>query len=353
MKVVVMPGDGIGPEIMDEAVKVLDRLGAHGVKITWEHALVGGAAYEADGEPLPPRSLKLAQDCDAILFGSVGDDRYEHLGPKRPGVGLMRLRKELDLFANFRPVKMFDDLVGASTLRPEFVKGLDILIVRELTADLYYGQPRGREKDKNGKRFAFNTMPYHEDEVRRIAHVAFQAARTRSKKVCSVDKANVLEAMMLWREVVTEVGQEYPDVALTHMYVDAAGMALVRNPKQFDVMLTPNLFGDIMSDVAAMLSGSIGMLPSASVRADKKGLFEPCHGSAPDIARQDKANPIAQILSGAMMLRHAFAMEDAAKRVENAVRAALASGVRTADIMQPGMKLVGTRAMGDAVAAQI
>lgn len=353
MKVLAMAGDGIGPEIMAEAAKVLRALERHGVKFDWEQALVGGAAYEADGDPLPPRSQKLAAECDAILFGSVGDDRYEHLGDKRPGVGLMRLRKDLDLFANFRPVKMFDDLVGASTLRPEFVKGLDILIVRELTADLYYGKPRGIEKDKNGKRFAYNTMPYHEDEVRRIAHVAFQTARTRGKKVCSVDKANVLEAMMLWREVVTEVSKEYPDVALSHMYVDAAGMALVRNPKQFDVMLTPNLFGDIMSDVAAMLSGSIGMLPSASVRADKKGLFEPCHGSAPDIAGQDKANPIAQILSGAMMLRHAFGLEDAAARVENAVQKALASGVRTADIMQPGMKLVGTKAMGDAVAAQI
>ncbi len=353
MKVLVMPGDGIGPEIMDETVKVLQALERHGVRFEWTHGLVGGAAYEAEGDPLPPSSQKLAKECDAILFGSVGDDRYEHLGDKRPGVGLMRLRKDFDLFANFRPVKMFDDLVGASTLRPEFVKGLDILIVRELTADLYYGKPRGREIDKNGKRFAYNTMPYHEDEVRRIAHVAFKTARTRSKKVCSVDKANVLEAMMLWREVVTEVSKEYPDVALSHMYVDAAGMALVRNPKQFDVMLTPNLFGDIMSDVAAMLSGSIGMLPSASVRADTMGLFEPCHGSAPDIARQDKANPIACILSGAMMLRHSFGLEDAARRVEDAVRQTLKDGFRTGDIMQPGMKLVGTKAMGEAVTARI
>ncbi|MDP3760326.1 MAG: 3-isopropylmalate dehydrogenase [Ramlibacter sp.] len=355
MKIAVLPGDGIGTEIVAEAVKVLDVLD---LKFEMEPALVGGAAYEAHGHPLPEATLKLAKEADAVLFGAVGDWKYDKLDrPLRPEQAVLGLRKNLGLFANFRPAICYDELVGASSLKPELVSGLDILIIRELTGDIYFGQPRGRRTAVDGHfpgaEEAFDTMRYSRPEIERIAHVAFQAARKRSKRVTSVDKANVLETFQLWKDVMTEVGKEYPDVALDHMYVDNAAMQLVKAPKKFDVVVTGNMFGDILSDEAAMLTGSIGMLPSASLNASSQGLYEPSHGSAPDIAGKGIANPLATILSAAMMLRFSLNQPQAADRIESAVKDVLASGLRTADIHSEGTKKVGTREMGDAVVAAI
>jgi 3-isopropylmalate dehydrogenase len=350
MKICVLPGDGIGPEITAQAVRVLQALG---LKMEMEEALLGGCAVDAAGDPYPEATRKLAQEADAVLLGAVGGPQWDN-NPRelRPERGLLGIRKHLGLFANLRPAVLYPELANASTLKPEVVAGLDILIVRELTGDIYFGQPRGIEV-RNGEKVGFNTMIYSESEIRRIAKVAFEAARRRSKKVCSVDKMNVLECTQLWRDVVTSVAPEYPDVELSHMLVDNAAMQLVRNPKQFDVMVTGNMFGDILSDEASMLTGSIGMLPSASLDANNKGLYEPCHGSAPDIAGKGVANPLATILSAAMMLRYTFGMEDAAQRIENAVKKVLAQGYRTGDIFEPGMKKVGTREMGDAVLAAL
>jgi 3-isopropylmalate dehydrogenase len=355
MKIAVLPGDGIGTEIVAEAVKVLQALD---LKFDMETALVGGAAYEAHGHPLPESTLKLAKEADAVLFGAVGDWKYDKLDrPLRPEQAVLGLRKNLGLFANFRPAICYDELVGASSLKPELVSGLDILIIRELTGDIYFGQPRGRRTAVDGHfpgaEEAFDTMRYSRPEIERISHVAFQAARKRSKRVTSVDKANVLETFQLWKDVVTEVGKEYPDVALDHMYVDNAAMQLVKAPKKFDVVVTGNMFGDILSDEAAMLTGSIGMLPSASLNASSQGLYEPSHGSAPDIAGKGIANPLATILSAAMMLRFSLDQPQAADRIESAVKDVLASGLRTADIHAEGTKKVGTREMGDAVVAAI
>ena len=322
MKIAVLPGDGIGPEIVAQAVKVLQALRSDGLKIELEQAHIGGAAYDAAGDPLPDATLKLAQDSDAVLLGAVGGYQYDTLArPLRPEQGLLRIRKGLGLFANLRPALVYSELVNASSLKAELVSGLDIMILRELTGDIYFGQPRGVRKLENGERQGFDTMLYSESEIRRVAHVGFQIAMKRAglngrAKICSVDKANVLDTSMLWREVVTEVAKEYPQVALSHMYVDNAAMQLVRAPKQFDVIVTGNIFGDILSDEASMLTGSIGMLPSASLDANNKGLYEPCHGSAPDIAGKNIANPLATILSVAMMMRYTFAREDVAQRVE-------------------------------------
>ena len=354
MKIAVLPGDGIGTEIVAQAVKVLRALAQDGLKLEIEQAPVGGAAYDAAGDPLPEATLKLAREADAIVFGAVGGWQYDALPrAKRPEQALLRLRKELGLFANLRPAKVFPELVSASTLRPEVVAGMDILILRELTGDVYFGQPRGMRKLANGEREGFDTMRYSESEIRRIAHAGFRAAMKRGKKLCSVDKCNVLETSQLWREVVNEVAPEYPGVELSHMYVDNAAMQLLRDPKQFDVMVTGNLFGDILSDEASMLTGSIGMLPSASLDANNKGLYEPIHGSAPDIAGKNLANPLATILSVAMMLRYSFNQDQAADRVDAAVTRVLARGLRTADIHQPGMERVGTVQMGDAVVAAL
>ncbi|MGA2550429.1 MAG: 3-isopropylmalate dehydrogenase [Burkholderiaceae bacterium] len=355
MKIAVLAGDGIGPEIVAEAVKVVRALGE---SFELEPALVGGAGYDACGHPLPEATLKLARAADAVLFGAVGDWKYDKLPRElRPEQALLGLRKNLELFANLRPAILYPELAGASTLRPEVVSGLDILIVRELTGDIYFGTPRGRRKVPDGpfvnEAEAFDTMRYSEPEIRRIAHVAFQAARLRHKRVTSVDKANVLETSQFWREVVTAVGQEYPDVALEHLYVDNAAMQLVRAPKQYDVLVTGNMFGDILSDEASMLTGSIGMLPSASLNGAKKGLYEPSHGSAPDIAGKGVANPLATILSAAMMLRYSLGFPEHALRVENAVKKVLAKGLRTADIYENGTVRVGTGEMGDAVVAAL
>ncbi|HLI13776.1 MAG TPA: 3-isopropylmalate dehydrogenase [Alphaproteobacteria bacterium] len=354
MRVAVLPGDGIGPEIIAQAVKVLKALERKGLPLEMSEALIGGVAYDAKGHPLPEETLSLAREADAILFGAEGGFQYESL-PRglRPGDGLLGLRKELALYANFRPVRLIPELIGASTLKPHVVRGLDLVILRELTGDIYFGGPRGIERASGGEREGVNTMRYRESEIARIAHVAFRTARKRRRKVCSVDKANVLETMELWREVVTEVGREYPDVELTHLYVDAAAMSLLRSPTQFDVIVTGNLFGDILSDEAAMLSGSIGMLPSASIGAGVRGLYEPVHGCAPDIAGKDIANPLAMILSVALMLRHSFDLDEHAARVEGAVRSVLAAGYRTADIEEPGTRRVGTSEMGDAVVAAL
>ena len=350
MKICVLPGDGIGPEITAEAVRVLKAMG---LKMEMEEALLGGCAVDATGDPYPEATQKLAQAADAVLLGAVGGPKWDN-NPReqRPERGLLGIRKQLGLFANLRPAVLYPELANASTLKPEVVAGLDILIVRELTGDIYFGQPRGIEV-RNGEKVGFNTMIYSESEIRRIAKVAFEAARRRSRKVCSVDKMNVLECTQLWRDVVSAMAVEYPDVELTHMLVDNAAMQLVRNPKQFDVMVTGNMFGDILSDEASMLTGSIGMLPSASLDANNKGLYEPSHGSAPDIAGKGVANPLATILSAAMMLRYTFGMEDAAARIENAVKKVLALGYRTGDIYEAGMKRVGTREMGDAVLAAL
>ncbi|MFY9261353.1 MAG: 3-isopropylmalate dehydrogenase [Gallionella sp.] len=354
MKIAVLPGDGIGPEIVAQAVKVMEALRRDGLKIEMEYAHIGGAGYDAAGDPLPEATLKLSQESDAVLLGAVGGYQYDNLPrPQRPEQGLLRIRKGLNLFANLRPALVYPELVNASSLKPELVSGLDIMILRELTGDIYFGQPRGIRTLENGERQGFDTMHYSESEIRRVAHVGFQSAMKRSKKLCSVDKANVLDTSMFWREIVTEVGKEYPEVELSHMYVDNAAMQLVRAPKQFDVILTGNIFGDILSDEASMLTGSIGMLPSASLDANNKGLYEPCHGSAPDIAGKNIANPLATILSVAMMMRYTFAREDIAQRIENAVRKTLQQGYRTGDIFDAGMVKVGTAEMGDAVVAAL
>ncbi len=354
MRIAVLAGDGIGPEIVAEALKVLERLARDGLQFEFEHAPVGGAALDAHGDPLPAATLEAARRADAVLFGAVGGPKYDALPrPLRPEQGLLRLRKELGLFANLRPAVIYPELAAASTLKPEVVAGLDLLIVRELTGDIYFGQPRGIRRLDSGEREGFDTMRYSESEIRRIAHVAFRAARKRRRRVCSVDKANVLETTQLWREVVTEVGREYADVELTHMYVDNAAMQLLKEPRQFDVIVTGNMFGDILSDEASMLTGSIGMLPSASLDANGKGLYEPIHGSAPDIAGKGLANPLAMILSTAMMLRYSLNQEAAARRVEAAVSKVLAQGLRTADIALAGEAKVGTKAMGDAVVSAL
>ncbi len=359
MKIAVLPGDGIGPEIVVQAVKVLEALRSDGLKIELEYAHLGGAGYDAAGDPLPEATLKLSQQSDAVLLGAVGGYQYDTLPrPMRPEQGLLRIRKGLGLFANLRPAMVYPELVNASSLKPELVSGLDIMILRELTGDIYFGQPRGIRTLDNGERQGFDTMLYSESEIRRVAHAGFRIAMKRAGssgggKVCSVDKANVLDTSMFWREVVTEVAKEYPQVELSHMYVDNAAMQLVRAPKQFDVILTGNIFGDILSDEASMLTGSIGMLPSASLDANSKGLYEPCHGSAPDIAGKDIANPLATILSVAMMMRYTFAREDAARRIESAVRRVLQQGLRTADIAEAGMRKIGCAAMGDAVVAAL
>ncbi|PUE53340.1 3-isopropylmalate dehydrogenase [Limnohabitans parvus] len=356
MKIAVLPGDGIGTEIVAEAVKVLNVLD---LKFEMETALVGGAAYDAYGHPLPEATLKLAMDSDAVLFGAVGDWKYDKLDrPLRPEQAILGLRKNMGLFANFRPAICYEQLVGASSLKPELIAGLDILIIRELTGDIYFGQPRGRRIATDGHfpgaEEAFDTMRYSKPEIERIAHVAFQAARKRKAagkegRVTSVDKANVLETFQFWKDVVTEVGQQYPDIALDHMYVDNAAMQLVKEPKRFDVVVTGNMFGDILSDEASMLTGSIGMLPSASLNTKNQGLYEPSHGSAPDIAGKGIANPLATILSAAMMLRFSLNQPEAAQRIEAAVQKVLAQGLRTGDIWSEGTTKVGTAQMGDAV----
>jgi len=355
MKIAILPGDGIGTEIVAEAVKVLNVLE---LPLETETALVGGVAYEAHGHPLPEPTLALAKAADAILFGAVGDWKFDKLERSlRPEQAILGLRKHLGLFANFRPALCYEQLTDASSLKPELVSGLDILIIRELTGDIYFGQPRGRRTAVDGHfpgaEEAFDTMRYSRPEIERIAHVAFQAARKRSKRVTSVDKANVLETFQFWRDVVTEVHGQYPDIELDHMYVDNAAMQLVKAPKKFDVIVTGNMFGDILSDEAAMLTGSIGMLPSASLDKNSKGLYEPSHGSAPDIAGKGVANPLATILSAAMMLRFTLNQPQAAERIESAVKAVLSAGLRTADIWSEGTTKVGTREMGDAVVAAI
>jgi len=351
MKIAILPGDGIGPEIIEQAVRVLNTLGE---KFEMETAPVGGAGYEAHGHPLPDDTLKLAKEADAILFGAVGDWKYDTLDrPLRPEQAILGLRKHLQLFANFRPAICYPELTGASSLKPELVAGLDILIVRELNGDIYFGQPRGMREAPDGPfkgaREGFDTMRYSEPEIRRIAHVAFQAAAKRGNRLCSVDKANVLETFQFWKDIVTDVHKEYPQVELTHMYVDNAAMQLVKAPKNFDVIVTGNMFGDILSDAAAMLTGSIGMLPSASLDANNKGLYEPSHGSAPDIAGKGIANPLATILSAAMMLRFSLNKAEQADRIEAAVKKVLAQGYRTGDIYEEGTTKVGTKEMGDAV----
>ncbi len=355
-KIAVLPGDGIGPEIVAQAVKVLRAMPE--LKLEMEEAPIGGAGFDAAGDPLPEATLKLAREADAVLLGAVGGPQYDKLDrPLRPERGLLRIRKELNLFANLRPAMLYPELADSSSLKPEVVSGLDIMIVRELTGDVYFGQPRGIEMrpgpDGKPERVGFNTMLYSESEVRRVAHVAFQIAMKRGKRLCSVEKANVLECSELWKEVVIEVSKEYPEVELSHMYVDNAAMQLVKWPKQFDVIVTGNIFGDILSDAASMLSGSIGMLPSASLDEHNKGMYEPIHGSAPDIAGKNIANPLATILSAAMMLRYTFNDEANAQRIEKAVRKVLADGLRTADIYTAGTKKVSCSEMGDAVVAAL
>jgi 3-isopropylmalate dehydrogenase len=350
MKICILPGDGIGPEITAQAVRVLSSLD---LKFEMEEALLGGGAVDETGNPYPEATQKLAREADAVLLGAVGGPQWDNLPrEKRPERGLLGIRKDLNLFANLRPAILYPELANASTLKPEVVAGLDILIVRELTGDIYFGQPRG-VREENGERVGFNTMVYSESEIRRIGHVAFQAAQKRNKKLCSVDKMNVLECTQLWRDVMIEVAKDYPDVELSHMLVDNAAMQLVKAPKQFDVMVTGNMFGDILSDEASMLTGSIGMLPSASLDDKNKGLYEPSHGSAPDIAGQGVANPLATILSAAMMLRYTFGLEEQALRVESAVKKVLAQGYRTGDIYERGTNKVGTKEMGDAVLAAL
>jgi 3-isopropylmalate dehydrogenase len=354
MKIAILPGDGIGPEICAEAAKALAVLRAEGLPLEINQAPIGGAGYDAAGHPLPEATLALAKASDAVLLGAVGGPRYDTLARElRPEQGILGIRKALNLFANLRPALLYPELAAASSLKPEVVAGLDILIVRELTGDIYFGRPRGRRSNAAGEVEGYDTMHYAVPEIKRIARVAFEAARKRGRKLCSVDKANVLDTSILWRETVSALAGEYPDVALSHMYVDNAAMQLVRAPKQFDVIVTGNLFGDILSDEASMLAGSIGMLPSASLDANAKGLYEPIHGSAPDIAGRDLANPLATILSLALMFRHTFARDDIAQRIEQAVRRVLAKGLRTTDIAQPGEATVGTRAMGDAVVAAL
>ena len=354
MKIAVLAGDGIGPEITAQAVRVLEVLARDGLDVQTESALVGGAAVDATGDPLPEETLRVCESARAILFGAVGGPAYDKLPrPQRPEQGLLRLRKHFDLFANLRPAMVYPELAEASPLKADIVAGLDILIMRELTGDIYFGQPRGIRTNEAGEREGFDTMRYSESEIRRIAQRGFEAARRRQCRLCSVDKANVLETTQLWRDVVTEVGKDYPDVELSHMYVDNAAMQLIRQPRQFDVIVTGNMFGDILSDAASMLTGSIGMLPSASLNASGFGMYEPIHGSAPDIAGTNKANPLATILSLAMLLRYSLDEEAAARRVEAAVRKVLADGVRTADIARPGDKVSSCTEMGDAVVAAL
>ena len=349
--ILLLPGDGIGPEIMAQAVRVLEKLKTDGLDIAWDTALIGGCAVDATGVPLPQETLDKAEKAEAVLLAAVGGPQYDNLPrEQRPERGLLAIRKAMNVFSNLRPAIVYPELVEASTLKPEVVSGLDIIIVRELVGDIYFGEPRGIEM-RDGERVGFNTMIYSESEIRRIAHSAFKTAQKRAKKLCSVDKMNVLECTQLWRDVVIEVSAEYPDVELSHMLVDNAAMQLVRNPKQFDVMVTGNIFGDILSDAASMLTGSIGMLPSASIDANGKGLYEPIHGSAPDIAGKNMANPLAMILSVAMMLRHSLNQVAAADRVDAAMKKVLAQGYRTGDIMTAGGTKVGTVEMGDAVLA--
>ncbi len=353
-KIAVLPGDGIGPEITEQAVKVLKALEKDGLSVALEYAAVGGAGYREQGHPLPPETLEVCKRSQAVLFGAVGDFSLDSL-PRhlRPEQAILGLRKELNLFANFRPALVYEELADASSLKPEVIAGLDILIIRELTGDIYFGKPRGihivEEGPFKGQREGYDTMRYAESEISRIGHVAFQAARKRNRRLCSVDKANVLETTQLWRDVMIELGREYPDVELSHMYVDNCAMQLLKNPKQFDVVVTGNMFGDILSDEASMLTGSIGMLPSASLNEHGFGLYEPIHGSAPDIAGKDLANPLATILSAAMMLRYTFGQETHAARIERAVKHVLANGPRTPDLWVEGKAKVGTQAMGDAV----
>ncbi len=353
MKIAVLPGDGIGIEIMAQAMRVLNVLKAEGMPFEFTEAPIGGAAYDLYGHPYPEQTQKVCHEADAVLLGAVGGPQYDklprHLRPEHGG--LLAMRKDMGLFANLRPAVLYPELVNASTLKPEVVSGLDIMIVRELTGDVYFGQPRGIRVGESGEREGFNTMIYKESEVRRIAHVAFDIAMKRKKKLCSVDKANVLETTEFWKEIVIDVAKEYPEVELTHMYVDNAAMQLIRNPKQFDVMVTGNIFGDILSDEASMLTGSIGMLASASLNETKKGMYEPSHGSAPDIAGKNLANPIATILSTAMMLRYTFDNEATAQRIENAVKKVLAAGYRTGDIFEAGTKKVSCSEMGDQIVA--
>ena len=353
-QIAILRGDGIGPEIVAQAVRVLDKLIAQGLDAAYEYAPLGGEAYDQYGSPYPEFTQNLCRKADAVLLGAVGSPKYDQLDrPLRPERGLLAIRKDLNLFANLRPAVLYKELANASTLKPEVVAGLDILIVRELTGDIYFGEPRGIRTLGNGEREGFNTMKYSESEIRRIAKIAFEAAQKRSKKLCSVDKANVLETTELWKEIFNEVAKDYPDVQLSHMYVDNAAMQLVRAPKQFDVIATGNIFGDILSDQASMLTGSIGMLPSASLNESGKGLYEPSHGSAPDIAGQNKANPLATILSLAMLLRYSLNDEARAKQIENAVQNVLEQGMRTADIFEDGCTQVSCSEMGDAVLAAL
>jgi 3-isopropylmalate dehydrogenase len=355
MRIAVLGGDGIGPEVTRQAMKALRAVSANnGPQFEMAEGVIGDAAYDRHGDPLPAETLALAEKADAILFGAAGTYESDLRAPEsRGGHGLLRLRKQLDLYANFRPVFAFPELIGASTLKREALEGVDLIVLRELTGDIYFGTPRGVSRDADGQRIGINTMRYTEAEIRRVLHAGFQAARGRRRKLCSVDKANVLETSALWREVANEVARDYPDVELRHEYVDAMAMHLIRRPRDFDVIVTGNIFGDILSDAAAMLTGSIGMLPSASIGENRRGLYEPVHGSAPDITGKDLANPLASILSAAMLLRHSLALEAEADLVERAVRQVLAEGLRTADIMEPGATRLGTEAMGDAVAKAI
>jgi 3-isopropylmalate dehydrogenase len=354
LKIAVLPGDGIGQEVTAEAVKVLRAVAGDELSLDLENGVIGEEGIQTVGDSLPPATLELCRQSDAILFGGAGVLEDEKRRPhEMAGYSLLKLRKALQLYANFRPVVLYPELIDASTLKPEVVGGVDMMILRELNGDLYFGEPRGISRDASGQRVGINTMRYTESEIARIAHAGFRAARQRRGKLCSVDKANVLETMSLWREVVIEVGRDYPDVELSHLFIDAASMALIRNPRQFDVIVTGNVFGDILSDAAAMLAGSIGMLPSASLGTGNMGLYEPIHGTAPDIAGKNIANPLASILSAAMMLRLSFDLDAHASRIEQAVRAVLHDGYRTGDIMQPGCRQVGTREMGDAVVEAI
>ena len=354
-QVLILPGDNIGPEIVAEAVKVLERVDAiFGLDIQLDYAHLGGAGLDAEGSPCPPQTLEKARASDALLLGAVGGPQWDNVERHlRPEKGLLTIRSELDLFGNLRPAIMYPQLAHASSLKPEFVSGLDILIVRELVGGIYFGEPRGIRTLEDGQREGYNTYKYNESEIRRIGKMAFEAAMVRNKRLCSVDKSNVLEATVLWREIISDMAADYPEVELSHMYVDNAAMQLVMNPKQFDVVVTGNMFGDILSDTAAMLTGSIGMLPSASLDKDGGGMYEPCHGSAPDIAGQSIANPLATILSVAMMLRYSLNASEAANAIEQAVSQVLDSGLRTADIQTEGCKLVGTVEMGDAVVAAL
>jgi 3-isopropylmalate dehydrogenase len=354
MKIAVLPGDGVGHEIIPEAVKVLQAVAKGHFELDLEYGHIGMTGVHATGKPLPDETYALAKRADAILFGAIGGPDYEQwIRTHKVRSGLLQLRSNLGLNANLRPIKLFPELAGVSTLKPHVIEGLDLLILRELSSDIYFGEPRGPVQNASGERESINTMRYTESQIRAIGHVAFKTARQRKSKVCSVDKANVLETMQLWRDVMTEVSAEYPDVELTHLYVDAAAMMLIRAPTRFDVIVTGNMFGDILSDEAAMLVGSLGMLPSASLAPDGKGLYEPIHGSAPDIAGKDIVNPCAMILSAAMMLRHSFKREADAQRIENAVRSVVGRGLRTADIMDSDSRLVGTKEMGDAIAAAV